>query len=159
MLRVLFVCLGNICRSPMAEGIFNFMRQKRDVSDRVKAFSAGISSNHIGEDPDPRASYVTSQHGIELQHKARLFKPQDFEIYDFIIPMDLINQAAVLQYRHRALHPKAEVIMMRKFDPIGDTINVPDPFYGDIDDFEEVYEILYRSISVFLDHLVETYRL
>lgn len=157
MLKVLFVCLGNICRSPLAEGLFIEAVEKRGLSHLISTDSAGTNSYHIGELADKRTRANALSHGLELTHRARQFKQADFGNFDLILAMDNNNYHDIL----RVGEPKQEkqVQLMREFDPNATDLNVPDPYYGDAKDFEEVYQILRRSTENFLDALVRQYNL
>jgi protein-tyrosine phosphatase len=159
MIKVLFVCLGNICRSPMAEGIFRQMLKEQGLAELVECDSAGTSGEHSGHPPDPRAIQTALNHDIILDHRARQFRPSDFEKYDYIVAMDLINQADILQQKYRSVSPKAQILLMRKFDHVSENISVPDPYLWDLDKFEEVYEILERSLKNFLAAIKDEYRI
>jgi protein-tyrosine phosphatase len=152
MIRVLFVCLGNICRSPLAEGVFLKQVQALELDQQFQADSAGTASYHIGSLADKRSIQVAKEHGINLTHRARAFVADDFNRFDFIVAMDKQNKADILR-----LAPKtggAKVVLMRDYDPKQQGGEVPDPYYGEIKDFEEVLEILDRSCTIFLATLL-----
>lgn len=153
--RVLFVCLGNICRSPMAEGLFADQVERSGLSDRFVIDSAGTSGHHAGERADGRMRATASGHGIALTTLARQLRTQDFGTFDFILTMDRSVHRDVLQLKATRPGGKAEVILMRDFDADADTLDVPDPYYGGAAGFEEVYQILLRSTAAFLAHLRE----
>lgn len=154
MLHVLFVCLGNICRSPMAEGIFSHLTVERGVQSIIVADSAGTSGFHAGELPDPRAMETTVTHGIELTHLSRKLDFDDFLKFDYILSMDSANLDIILAMQKRSGHSRAKVLMMRSFDPeADDDMDVPDPYYGGINGFDEVYQMLMRSNEKFLEFL------
>jgi protein-tyrosine phosphatase len=155
MIRVLFVCLGNICRSPLAEGIFDALVQEEELSHLFLIDSAGTASYHIGSLPDDRTRKVAEERGVILTHKARAFKTEDFYAFDFIIAMDESNLSNVLR-----LMPEdnlARIHLMREFDSVGKGQAVPDPYYGDLNDFEKVHDILDRSCMHFLDYIKSTH--
>ena len=136
--------MGNICRSPLAEGIFSqaVREQRRDAAYRID--SAGIGDWHVGQPADPRSAEVARRHGIALSGRARQVKaPQDFERFDFIFAMDGQNLRDL-----QTLSPgHAEKIrLIRSFDPQGgDGAEVPDPYYGGKSGFENVFDMLDRS--------------
>lgn len=141
-MKVLFVCLGNICRSPLAEGIFNHLLAELNLSHFNSCDSAGTASYHIGKLPDERSIKVAKQHGIALTHKARQFNINDFYDFDLIIAMDRNNfRDITLQMPANA---RATVKLMRDFDNKPENHDVPDPYYGDFKDFETVYNMLLR---------------
>lgn len=159
MIRVLFVCHGNICRSPLAQGIFDKLILEQGLDKRVSSDSAGTHALHAGEDPDPRSVAVAKEYDIKLDHKARQIKLKDYTDFDYIIPMDLMNQTNLIQKKSQTISPKAQIIMMRKFDPAGESIEVEDPYPYEIDAFEETYNVLYRSLVYFIEYLKEEYHL
>ena len=91
MINVLFVCLGNICRSPLAEGVFNSLIEARGLSNKIQCDSAGTGGWHVGELPDGRTIDVAQRHGIELSHRGRKFSREDFKLFDYIVAMDHDN--------------------------------------------------------------------
>ncbi len=147
--RLLFVCLGNICRSPMAEGIFLHLARQRGLSDRFSVDSAGTGAWHVGKRPDVRALHTAERFGIELPSIARQVSPTDFEAFDLILAMDRSNRSDL--ERLGATNAR----LMRSFDATlrGDH-DVPDPYYGDGDGFVKVYEMLTRACDGLLDHLI-----
>lgn len=147
--RILFVCLGNICRSPMAEGVFKQVVKDRNLIQYFELDSAGTGAYHIGSNPDQRAQQVCYTKGITLSHKARQVEPGDFETYDYVIAMDTSN------YNHlKKMSNSPRLMMMRDFDPEPEGRDVPDPYYGGEEGFEEVYDILLRSSYGLLDYLM-----
>jgi protein-tyrosine phosphatase len=162
VVNVLFVCLGNICRSPMAEGVFGALVAKHGMEASIGADSAGTSGFHSGELPDPRMMNTAEQHAIMLTHRARKLVNEDFERFDYILSMDSANLDIILAMQKRAASlggkNMAKVLMMRSFDPeADDDMDVPDPYYGGMDGFEEVYHMLERSNEKFLDFLKQQY--
>lgn len=155
MLNILFVCLGNICRSPLAEAIFVQKVKLAKLSDKFKADSAGTGDYHIGCDPDERSIEVARKHDTPIHHKCRQFKRPDGEAFDYILAMDTDNYRNIL---HELGDRHAGLYLMRDFDPQGKG-EVPDPYWSDGDGFEEVYQILDRSIAGFIDHLREKHKL
>lgn len=142
MRRVLFVCLGNICRSPMAQGVMERYVQERGLSDRIGCDSAGTGSWHTGEPPDHRTRKTLRGHGIALEHRARTLLPADFERFDLILAMDRDILREVL--RRAPAGARQKVKLYRDFDPEG-AGDVDDPYYGDMGDFEEVFRICERT--------------
>ncbi len=159
MIRILFVCLGNICRSPMAEGIFQRMIEEENLTDYIEIESAGTGGWHVGELPDARMRQTATQHGITLVTRARQVSSRDFFEFDYIIPMDSSNQRDLIALLAGVNDPKATIIKMRHFDPLDKEGDVPDPYYGGIKGFEHVYDILKRSNKDFLAYLKEKYLL
>lgn len=150
MKKILFVCLGNICRSPMAEAIFNHKIQEKGLSEHFIGDSAGTASYHIGDQPDPRTVETVAKNGIKIHHYGQQFKRNHAEEYDYLLAMDSSNQRNMLNELGETGKP---VYLMRDFDPISKG-DVPDPYYGGINGFDQVFEILDRSIDHFIDHLI-----
>ncbi|RMH20302.1 MAG: low molecular weight phosphotyrosine protein phosphatase [Gemmatimonadetes bacterium] len=151
---VLFVCLGNICRSPLAEGVLRHRLAARGLDARVAVDSAGTGAWHVGEPADARSRAVARRHGVILDGRARRVDPSDFERFDLVLAMDRSNLADL-----EALRPPGEVrarlALFRAFDPLADgDLDVPDPYYGGPDGFERVYEIVERACEV-LAHTIE----
>tara|TARA_R110002072_G_scaffold42064_20_gene118674 strand:- start:105897 stop:106454 length:558 start_codon:yes stop_codon:yes gene_type:complete len=144
---VLFVCLGNICRSPLADGIFTHMVQQQGLRDRFRIDSCGTGAWHVGNPPDPRSVLTAAKHNIDLTTLlARQFDADSDPIeFDWIIPMDASNQRELIKQGT----PKDKVRLMRSFDPAytnqSKAPDVPDPYYGGDDGFDKVYEMLVRA--------------
>ncbi len=153
MQMVLFVCLGNIVRSPLAEALFNSLAAERGLDDKFAADSAGIGAWHVGEPPDERMRAVAAKHGVHYWHSARQVDRQMVADADLIVVMDEDNYADL-----RALFPNEalpeKIRHLRQFDPEakGD-LSVPDPYYGNEKAFENVYRIIRRSVEGLLDAL------
>jgi protein-tyrosine phosphatase len=149
---VLFVCLGNICRSPLAEGVFRHLARERDVESAYEIDSAGTGAWHAGEPPDRRAAEVARLRGVRLECVARQVSRDDFGRFDRIVAMDRDNlsQLESLQRRHGG---RARLHLLRDFDPDPGDGEVPDPYYGGPDGFADVYEMVLRASEALLDHL------
>lgn len=152
--HLLFVCLGNICRSPLAEHLFKRLAQERGVDHRFHAESRGIGGWHVGNPADPRTIAVAQRFGWTLEHVARQFNPHaDIPRFHLIIPMDSDNHRALLQLGT----PPHQLRLMRAFDPHADPRNppdVPDPYYGGPQGFLDMYHMLHRSCQGLLDRLL-----
>lgn len=155
MIRVCFVCLGNICRSPTAEGTFLHLVEAEKLADRFVVDSAGTGDWHVGDLPDARTRAAALRRGLKLESRARQFAAKDFDRFDHILVMDASNRSNVLRL---ATTPEAEakVTLFRSFDPTATTPEVPDPYHGTEADFDEVFEICARASRGFLDHLRAT---
>lgn len=150
-MKVLFVCLGNICRSPLAEAIFRHRIQSRNWGHSIIADSCGTANYHIGGWPDHRTIRNATKNGVEIDHVGRQLSIRDLQEFDFVLAMDRSNLEDILELDYDNEFSD-KVMLLRKFDPEpGD--EVPDPYYGNEDDFQEVFEILSRSIDHFIDHL------
>lgn len=146
MKKVLFVCLGNICRSPLAEAIFLHKVKARGLTHLYYAESCGTANYHVGDRPDHRTIRNAEKNGVMIDHFGRQLCTDDFEKFDEIFVMDQSNFKNAL----RVAGPhKGKVKLMRVFDPNGEG-EVPDPYYGDERDFQNVFEILERSIEGYL---------
>lgn len=156
-IKVLFVCLGNICRSPLAEGIFNHKIHSR--SRRISSDSCGTSDWHLGENPDPRSVHIAAVHGIPLIHQGRQIKASDFKEFDYILAMDKENLESLKQVQKQVADPRAQLILMRHFDPEAESMDVPDPYFGGEDGFQLIYDILDRSCDTLLESICKDHRL
>lgn len=156
MIKVLFVCLGNICRSPLAEAIFNHKIAQNKLESKISCNSAGTANYHVGESPDPRTIEVANNHGIDVNHRGQQFKKADSGTYDYLLAMDHSNLSnMVYEIGNKPEH----LLMMRDFDPMAKGTDVPDPWYGGMSGFEDVYQILDRSSDEFLQFLKEKHNL
>lgn len=149
---VLFVCLGNICRSPLADGIFTYLVNEQGLADQFRIDSCGTGAWHVGNPPDPRSILVAAKYNIDLTNlRARQFDPEtDPTEFDWIIPMDASNYRELIKQGT----PKDKVRLMRSFDPIingNKAPDVPDPYYGGDDGFDKVYEMLMRACRGMLE--------
>ncbi len=152
-IRILFVCLGNICRSPLAEGVFLHLAREAGSANRFEVDSAGTGGWHVGELPDPRATDVAAARGIELVGRARSIRPTDFSTFDLILAMDSENVRALERLRGQG-GKGARVVLLREFDPESEgDLSVPDPYFGGPDGFERVFDLVYRSCRSLLEEL------
>ena len=151
--KIVFVCLGNICRSPMGEGAMKYWVEEKRASGSYFIDSAGTSAFHVGEKADHRMRDVAFSHGIKLTSRARQFVKEDLEEFDYIIAMDESNYRNIVN-----LDPSNEfkVFKLREFDneAFGD-LNVPDPYYGGIEGFDQVYHMVMRSCERLLEKIKE----
>ena len=150
---VLFVCLGNICRSPLAEGIFQHLVEEAGVSDEFEIDSAGTGAWHVGERPDTRAIAVARAHGITLPSRARQITPEDLDHFDYVIAMDLEN-VRNLENMAESSRTDVQIHLLREFDPEHTGDEVPDPYYGGASGFEKVFKIVSQSCEALLAGLL-----
>tara|TARA_B100000575_G_C23143534_1_gene666579 strand:+ start:6230 stop:6745 length:516 start_codon:yes stop_codon:yes gene_type:complete len=149
--RICFVCLGNICRSPTAEGIFQQKVRECNLDSFFYIDSAGTSAYHLGEKVNATSRKIAESHGVSLLSQARQFNSKDFYEFDLILAMDSSNYADIMKLKSGITNSKVE--MMRSFDLDGLNEDVPDPYYGGINGFENVFTILERSSEELLKQL------
>lgn len=152
--QILFVCLGNICRSPLAEAIFKRQIAERGLENKYSADSCGTSNFHIGDRPDPRTIRNARQHEVEINHIGRQISVHDFSDFDLILAMDHSNFQYASDLSGKVSQPKAELKLIRSFDPDAFGLqDVPDPWYGSEQGFEEVFQMLWRSCEELINQL------
>jgi protein-tyrosine phosphatase len=158
-IRIEFVCLGNICRSPLAEAVFRQQVREADLDDRFDIHSSGTGDWHVGEGADDRMRETARKHGLSLEeHEASQFEKKDLERRDHILVMDKSNLNDVLYFDEEDRH-NGKVRLFREFDPQPGDYQVPDPYYGGRDGFENVYAIVERTAQTLLDRLIDEYDL
>jgi protein-tyrosine phosphatase len=150
--QLCFVCLGNICRSPTAEGIFQHLVNERGLQPYFEIDSAGTSAYHIGESANSKSQAIANKHGVTLHSKARRFESFDLGYFDLIIAMDKENLSNILQLDSKNEHDE-KIILLREFDPTPEHKEVPDPYNGGINGFENVFDVVERSCENLLDEL------
>jgi protein-tyrosine phosphatase len=139
--RVLFVCMGNICRSPMAESVFRHMVRVAGLDDVVKVASAGTHDFHEGETPDKRAQHSLQKRGYNgADIRARKVSERDFEEFDLILAMDWDNLSLLQQVAPKRFHHKLQLLM--RFASEHETATVPDPYHGSAQNFEQVLDFV-----------------
>jgi protein-tyrosine phosphatase len=152
--KILFVCLGNIIRSPLAEKLFERAAKEAGVGEKYQVDSAGTANYHVGQAPDERMVRTAARRGFHYTGSGRQFVARDFEDFDLIIPMDLENKADIERLARNA-EQRGKIHLMREFDPDADGyIAVPDPWYDGPRGFENVYDIIERSVLGLL-HAIE----
>jgi protein-tyrosine phosphatase len=144
--RILFVCLGNICRSPTAEGVTRHLLRERGLEDRVHVESAGTGAWHVGNPPDPRSAEAARRRGIALEGAAQQVRASDFETFDLLVAMDRANLRDLLAVAPDAA-ARAKVRLL-----LGDA-DVPDPYYGGPGGFDDVLDLVTEACERLVDEV------
>jgi protein-tyrosine phosphatase len=150
-MRILFVCLGNICRSPTAEAVMRGLVAEAGLDGEVEVESAGTGSWHLGDPPDPRAVAAAAERGVELDGAARQVTEADFERFDLLIAMDRSNRDGLLRLAPDE-DARGRVRLLSDFGD-GGPADVPDPYYGGEEGFAEVLGIVERRCTALLDEI------
>jgi protein-tyrosine phosphatase len=154
MVRLLFVCMGNICRSPTAEGVMRALLREQDLEHVVEVDSAGTGAWHEGSPPDERATAAARTRGVTLAGAARVVTLRDLERFDLILAADRHNLTDLLAQAPAGARER--IRLLREFDPAsadGDDLDVPDPYYGGPDGFEHVLDLVEAACRGLLDDL------
>ena len=153
VVEISFVCLGNICRSPLAQGVFQNLVHQKQLEQKIIVASAGTSGWHIGDLPDERMCRTAQSKGIQLESRARQFQSADFNRFNLILAMDHSNLARLEEIAPSNLPPE-KLMLFRSFDPeCNGNQDVPDPYYGGAKGFEEVYFMVKRTCPPLLDYI------
>ena len=158
-IRICFVCLGNICRSPTAEGIMLHLVEHAGLSARIAIDSAGTGGYHVGERADPRSRAEALARGVELPSRARKFVAADFEHFDYVVAMDQQNHGDLAEL---AVGPEqlGKLQLLRAFDAASARdAEVPDPYYGGDQGFARVFDICHAGCSGLLEHIRQRHKL
>ena len=151
-MRVLFVCLGNICRSPTAEAVLRALAAREAPELLVEVDSAGTAGYHVGEPPDPRTRQAAARRGYDLSTlRARVVEPADFERFDLILAMDRENLRVLRRRAPAQAHERVRLFL--EFAPEAGPEDVPDPYYGGANGFEEVLDLVETATRGLLAHL------
>lgn len=152
-MKICFVCQGNIIRSPLAENMFRHLVEEGDLSGKYQLDSAGTSAYHAGEAPDRRMRQVAAEHGFVYTGRAKQFRREDLKTRDLIVVMDQENRRIVESMAEDQVQMN-KIRMMREFDPEGEgEMDVPDPYYGGLEGFEDTFQIVKRSCEGLLEAL------
>lgn len=151
----MFICTGNICRSPLAHAVFEQKVRDAGLADSIEVESSGTDAWHVGEQADPRMRSTAANHGVVLNHRARRLQPDDITNYDLLLVMDRQNHRNTMSLC-RTESEKEKVRMFRDFDPEG-TGDVPDPWYGGPEGFELVWDLVERTCVNLLEDVREGY--
>jgi protein-tyrosine phosphatase len=149
-LRILMVCTGNICRSPLAECVLRHKAAQRGVKERLHIDSAGVGDWHAGEAPDPRVRQVASHYGVPMTGAARQVTQSDLKQFDLLVCMDQTHRAHLCGMGC----DDARMRLLLEFDPDCGAVDVPDPYYGGIEGFHTIYRMIDRACERLLDHLL-----
>ncbi len=160
MIKILFVCLGNICRSPLAEGQFKRLIKDKDLGDNFMVNSAGTSDYHIGEKADARTLKNAADEGVIIDHVGQQLKLEDFLHYDYILAMDYKNLEHIMSMKQDLKNNEecATIMLMRSLDETDDE-EVPDPYFGGEEGFRHVFSILENANHKLLGYLTERHEL
>ena len=151
-MRILFVCLGNICRSPTAEAVLRALAAREAPELGLEVDSAGTAGYHVGEAPDPRMRAAAARRGYDLDTlRARIVEPPDFERFDLILAMDRENLAVLHRRAPEQAHERIRLFL--EFAPHGELAEVPDPYYGGPNGFEEVLDLVEAAARGLLSDL------
>ena len=160
-MRLLFVCLGNICRSPTAEGVMRALVEREGLEGAIQLESAGTGAWHVGSPPDQRATETARARGIALGGTARQVRLEDFFDFDLLLAMDRENMRELRQQAPGEAE-RAKVRLLREFDPAseagqadgsGEDLDVPDPYYGGADGFEDVFDLVQAACEGLLEQI------
>jgi protein-tyrosine phosphatase len=150
--RILIVCMGNICRSPMAEGLLRHKLAAAGLADRVRVDSAGTGPWHVGKPPDQRAVAVCREHGIAIDDlSGRQITPAELELFDWVLCADRYNLGHLHAIAPRNLWPR--IVLLLAWAGLGAEAEVPDPYSGTIGDFRRVYALLDKATDAMLTRL------
>ena len=154
MINILFVCMGNICRSPSAEGFFADALNSSSCKDLVSIDSAGTHGYHVGHTPDARAAAMALNFGVDISHlRARKVSVSDFDEYDLIIAMDRDNLEDL--QRIQPAGSRARLKMMMQYHPEGKPEEVPDPYYGSTEAFYRVFQLIDSAVEGLIFHIAD----
>jgi protein-tyrosine phosphatase len=168
-IKILFVCLGNICRSPLAEAIARKQLHEKGLSRKVEVASAGTGNYHVGEGADPRALACAQQNALPMDHRARQLKQAHQQEFDYILTMDEDNLANTRSLFGQELEEGAQLFLMQQFSAGAQPLaveelapqerSIPDPYWGGEEGFQQVHDMLQLSIAHFIQYLKQQHSL
>lgn len=151
--KIMFVCMGNICRSPLAEALFEHKINKKDLVEKYFPDSSGVTGYHVGEKSDSRMRATAARHGVKITHRAQKLTKMHIKQFDLILAMDYSNLRDIENIAGSSFTTD-KIMMFREFDPEKkDGLEVPDPYYGGASGFENVYNIVDRTCSAIIRSL------
>lgn len=154
MMKVLFVCLGNICRSPTAHGVLEKQIKNHNLATQIQVDSCGTGSWHIGHAPDQRTLDAASKRGYDLSHiRARRLCAEDFQTFDYILAMDTRNLADVI--KNAPLNYPGKIQLLLDYSQEKSVLEVPDPYYGGEQGFDQVFHLVEEACASLLNHLTD----
>jgi protein-tyrosine phosphatase len=154
IVSVLFVCMGNICRSPTAQGVFRALVEREGLADRIVTDSAGTISYHVGEPPDRRARETAVKRGLDLSDlRARRAVSEDFKRFDYLVAMDRDNFSELMAICPEGFEERLHLFM--DFAPHRPEMEVPDPYYGGVRGFDRVFDMVEEASRGLLEHILE----
>lgn len=157
MVKVLFVCMGNICRSPTAQGVFEALVEREGLAQHIGIDSAGTHAYHVGEPPDQRSQQAAKRRGIDLStQRARKVRPEDFFEFDYVLAMDRSNYEILRDTCHPDYQDRLRLFL--EFAPQHGEQDVPDPYYGGAQGFERVLDLIEAAAAGLLAELRTRHR-
>jgi len=151
--EICFVCLGNICRSPLAEGVFQHLINDQGLENQIIIHSAGTGGWHVGASPDARMQATARKKGVQLTSRAQQIQAGDIRRFDLVLAMDQSN-LETMEYLCSPEMAAKKIRLFRSFDPEADgDLDVPDPYYGGDAGFEHVFQIVHRTCPPILDYV------
>ncbi len=152
--KVLFVCMGNICRSPTAHGLFEALVERRGLADVIEVDSAGTHAYHLGKPPDPRSQHTAQRRGLDIsRQRARRAVPDDFVEFDYLLAMDQENYHALCAICPEGMEHKLQLLM--DYAPHLKMREVPDPYCGGPQGFEKVFDMVEAAVEGLLEEICE----